>query len=81
MAKKRAKKRQREEKSKVKFKVGKKLTKGQNVTDLKFRTRRIVVPEQLKQADPGVVVSSGKKKPLKVGVDSTIFFLQTRYST
>lgn len=65
MAKKRAKKRQREEKAKVKFKVGKTLTKGQNVTDLKFRTRRIVVPDQLKQPEPGLVLSSGKRKSLK----------------
>ncbi|CAG0915272.1 unnamed protein product [Notodromas monacha] len=54
----------KEEKTKVKFKVGKSLPKNTNVTDLKFRTRRIVVPDQSKVVEAGAVVTR-KRKTLK----------------
>ncbi|XP_046387881.1 testis-expressed protein 10 [Ischnura elegans] len=42
------KKNLKKEKNKVKFKVGKSLPKGQNITDTSFKVKKVVIKEQLK---------------------------------
>lgn len=66
----RSKKFLREEKSKVKLKK-KLLPKGQNITDVSFKTKKIVIREQLKSKESGELLSHRK---LNVKVIVNILF-------
>ena len=57
----------KQEKSKVKLKSKKKLLKAQNVTDINFKVRKIIMPSQLKAIDNTEIVTR-KKQNVKVSL-------------
>lgn len=60
-----AKKEKKADFTKVKLKVGKKLPKGQNLTDTTFKSKKIVIGEQLKKHGEDEPLTK-KKLSLKV---------------
>ena len=60
-----AKKEKKADFTKVKLKVGKKLPKGQNLTDTSFKSRKIVISNQLKKQAGDTPVTK-KRLSLKV---------------